>query len=62
MLNRRYTVALKGLVDATNRLAVAEEKINALRLEQLRRDLAEKDRSTVAPNRDAIPPKIPTKK
>lgn len=38
MLNRRYTVALEGLAHATKRLAVAEEKLNELRIEQLRRE------------------------
>jgi hypothetical protein len=61
MLNRRYTVALKGLVTATNRLAAAEEKINALRLEQMRRDLSAPNQTTPPPA-GAVPPKIPTKK
>lgn len=38
MLNRRYTIALEGLAHATKRLAVAEEKLNELRIEQLRRE------------------------
>jgi hypothetical protein len=61
MLNRRYTVALKGLVTATNRLAAAEEKINALRLEQIRRDLSAPN-PPPRPEAGAVPPKIQTKK
>lgn len=62
MLNRRYTVALESFAYWTERLAAAEEKINALRIEQLRNERARQSHSTSHSSAHVTPLKQPPKK